>query len=136
MATYFDTDNIPEDLYTPALGAQHFESALKVIQDAIARGEVAAFDTNAAYVSERDEWMEMYSIVSPRRGIQDDVLVQVTVRIPRTEEFKKFEAEILEEDNLKKREKAEAELAQIQQEEAALARRKAAALNAVANSKK
>lgn len=55
MATYFDTDNIPEDLYTPALGAQHFESALKVIQDAIARGEVAAFDTNAAYVSERDE---------------------------------------------------------------------------------
>lgn len=78
----------------------------------------------------------MYSIVSPRRGIQDDVLVQVTVRIPRTEEFKKFEAEILDEDNLKKREKAEAELAQIQQEEAALARRKAAALNAVANSKK
>lgn len=128
MATYFDTDNIPDELFTPALGAQHFESAMNVIQDAVARGEVAAWEANAAYVSERNDWMETSPIVNPRGGVQDDVLVQVTVRIPRTEQFKKFESEILEEDKLRVRERAEAELARIEQEEAALARRRVAAL--------
>jgi hypothetical protein len=132
MATYFDTDNIPDEFFTPALGAQHFESALTVIQDALTKGEVAAYEANAAYVSERNDWMETSPIVAPRGGVQDDVLVQITVRIPRTEQFKKFESEILEEDKLRTQERAEAELARIEQEEAALARRRAAALDALA----
>lgn len=131
MATYFDTDNIPDEFFTPALGAQHFESALTVIQDAVARGEVAAWEANAAYISERNDWMETSPIANPRGGVQDDVLVQVTIRIPRTEEFKKFEKELLDEDKLRQKEKAEAELARIEQEEAALARRRAAALEAL-----
>lgn len=131
MTTYFDTDNIPDEFFTPTLGAQHFESALSVIQDAIAKGEVSAYEANAAYVYERNDWMETSSIVNPRGGVRDDVLVQVTVRIPRTQEFKKFESEILEEDKLRIKERAEAELARIEQEEAALARRRVAALDAL-----
>jgi hypothetical protein len=128
MATYFDTDNVPDDIYTSNLGAQHFESALAVIQDAVARGEVAAYESNAAYVTERNDWMDTSRIVGFRGEVPDDVLVQVTVRIPRTEEFKKFEARLKEEDDLRRAERADAELVAIQKEEAALAKRKAAAL--------
>lgn len=129
MSTYFDTDNIPDEIHTPPLGAQHFAAALEIINDSVQRGEVAAYEAVAAFPYERKGWLETDPIVGPHNASyntdKDEVLVQVTVRIPRTDLFNKFEATLIEEDELKREEAARAALAQIEAEENALAARKA-----------
>jgi hypothetical protein len=129
--TFFDTDNIPDEIHAEPLGAQHFDTAMTVIKDAVDRGEVAAYEAKAAFVYERRNWLETDPIVGRRNESYntelDDILVQVTVRIPRTELFNKFEKTLQEEHELKQEEAAAAEIAKIEAEEAALAARKAAA---------
>lgn len=135
MNTSFDTDNIPDEIHVSALGAQHFDAALEIIKDSVARGEVAAYESKAAFVYERSDWLETDPIVGRRNESYntelDDILVQVTVRIPRTELFEKFEARLKEEDAWIREEAAKATLKAIEAEEADLAARKAAALAAL-----
>lgn len=135
MATYFDTDNIPGEIHTEPIGEQHFDAALEIIADSVGRGEVAAYQVKAAFVYERRQWLETEAIVGPTPASNadlDDILVQVTVRIPRTSLFNNLEAQLHKEKEWLRDENARAaaaaEIAAIEAEERHLAVRKARAM--------
>lgn len=135
MTQDFEWDNIPEEMTVEPLHEKYTLKALDILKEAIANGNDRASEAKIGFAYNRKGWMQVEEI-APANGAhnwynsQDDVVVQVTIRMPRPDANSKFAklADALTKDAEDARiAVAEAEIAEIEAAEAALAERKAKA---------
>lgn len=137
MTTDYDTDNIPAEMPVEPLHEKHTLAALEILRNAIATGTDVATEAKIGFAYKRKLWLEVGEI-APISGehnyynsYRDDILVQVTVRLPRGDKdslFSKLEETLVEEATEARIAAADAELAAVDAAWAALEARKAEAL--------
>lgn len=137
MPQDFEWDNIPEEMNIPPLHEKHTLAALAILKEAISTGTDRAAEAKIGFAYERKDWLEIGEI-APISGehnyynsSRDDIVVQVTIRMQRPDakdsKFAKLEETLVDEATAARIAAAEAEMKAIEDEEAALAERKAKA---------
>lgn len=136
MTQDFEWDNIPREMNIEPLHEKHTLTALEVLREAIRSGADRAAEAKIGFAYERKGWLEIGEI-APISGehncynsSRDDIVVQVTIRMARPDDrgshFARLETKLIEEATATRIAIAEAEMKAIEDEEAALATRKAA----------
>lgn len=86
MTADYEYDNLPEALEAEAMPVVMFAKVLAALEEAVASGETLAAEAKAVHVYDRKGYLNADSFIGHQnpsyRTKRDDVVLQVTVRIP------------------------------------------------------